>query len=70
MAGPLSGSYDHEEMARIQSPVGDVRIVYSTSNYVLNTLTLKQSAFSHVKQVLNFARERQCRKCPVSMINK
>ena len=70
MARTLSGSYDYEEVARIKSPMWDVRIVYSTSNCALNTLPLKESAFFHVMQVLNFAKEQQYPKYPISMINK
>ena len=43
-AGPSRDSDDHVEMA-VPSPVGDVKIVSPISTFVLNTLTLKKSAF-------------------------
>ena len=43
-AGPSRGSDDHVEMA-VPSPVGGVKIVSPISTFVLNTLTLKKSAF-------------------------
>ena len=41
MAGPSRGSDDHVEMA-VPSPVGDVKIVFPISTFVLDTLTLKK----------------------------